>query len=377
MNFDRLKILLDDLADGKRLSGSSCIVSYKNEKVFSYSTGYSDVENKIPMTGEELFFIYSMTKPITCTAALQLFEKGKFLLSDPLYCYIPEYKNMTVKTETGIITECKNPIRIEDLFTMSAGFNYNLRCDIIEEVKKRTDGKVPTTELARVFASQPLEYEPGTHWRYSWAHDVLAAVVEIISGKRYSDYVKENIFEPLGMKNTGFDETVLDTEAFAKKYNYDKETNSLKPFNLKCIYKLGSEHDSGGAGLISTVSDYSLFAKVMANFGTCENGERIISRNTINMMRRNFLDKKRLENFGDWYSKRGYGYGLGVRTMIDLARGGANGNIGEFGWDGAAGSYVLIDPESNLSITYMQHVLNASMSDEHRKIKNVVYSCIE
>lgn len=375
MSFEDLRPLLDGMVDGKKLSGSSCVVYYKNEKVFEHSTGYSDWENKVPMKGDEQYFIYSMSKPVTCTAAMQLYEKGKFLLCDPLYEYIPEFKDMMVKTENGI-EKCDVPITIEDLFTMSSGLNYDLCTDAIKQAQKDTNGKLTSVDLARALATQPLDFVPKTRWQYSLGHDVIAALVEVITGERFGEYMRKNIFEPVGMKRTGFDESKFDMNSFAKQYIYNAETDSLEPRALRTAYKLGSEHDCGGAGLISCVEDYGLFVKTMANNGVCDNGERIISRNTMDLMRTNFLDQNRLKDFGDFYSKFGYGYGLGVRTLIDRVKGGANGSLGEFGWDGAAGSYGLMDPDAGVAIAYTQHVLGAIPTEMHRRMKSIVYSSI-
>ena len=376
MDFKRLENLLNSMPEEKTLPGLSCVVYYKNEKVFEHSAGYSDLENKVSMNGDEQYFMYSMTKPITCVAAMQLYEKGAFLLTDPLYEYIPEFKNINVKTKNGI-EKSKTPITVEDLFTMSAGFNYDLQSDVIVEAQKKTGGKLTSVDLARALAMQPLDFEPGTHWQYSLAHDVIAALVEVITGERYGEYVKKNIFEPIGMKKSGFDETKFDIDDFAKHYEYIAGESKIKNVPLICKFKLGKEHDSGGAGLISTVNDYGLFAKTMTNKGVSDNGERIISKNTINLIRSNFLDENRLSDYSNYCRLSGYGYGLGVRTMIDLAKGGANGSIGEFGWDGAAGSYGLMDPDGGVAIAYTQHVLGKRCVEAHMKIKNVVYSCIK
>lgn len=378
MDFTRLEKLLEKEVTKPWLPGATCIVYHKGEKLFDRSFGKRafDGEN---MKGNELFNFYSMTKPITCTAALQLFEQGLYDLTDPLYEYIPEFKDMTVmKMIDGRaeIVPCQRNIRIVDLFTMSSGLDYDLNKPAIKRVQERTNGRAPTVEVIKELAKEPLNFEPSTDWRYSLSHDVLGALVEVLSGERFADYMKKHIFEPLEMKDSGFESNAIDLNRMAGQYSYNAQSGVCEDVGKGCVYKLGSEYDSGGAGLVSTADDYAKFVKTMANFGVADNGEIIISKNTINLMRMNQLDEKRLKSYGLWYYERGYGYGLGVRTMLDPARGCSNGSVGEFGWDGAAGSYGLIDPDKNLAVCYIQHVLSGKGPKLHPKIRNVVYSCI-
>lgn len=378
MDFSRIGKFMDTIHERTDVPGASCVVYYKNERVYGYSTGYADRENGVKMNGGELYNMYSMTKPITCTAALQLYERGMFRLADPLYYYIPEFKDMTYRKKIDgkeEILPCKNHIMIEDLFTMSAGLNYNLNAPALEEVKAKTGGKTPTVEAIRALAKEPLDFEPHTHFQYSLCHDVLGALIEILTGEKFADYMQKNIFAPCGMKETGFYIDKLGRERLAAQYRYNYDTNRSERTDSGCAYKLGSEYESGGAGLISNVEDYAKFLKTMAAFGRTDNGEIILSKNTINLMRTNFLNDSR-ETEAPQYD-RGYGYGLGVRTMIDLVRGGSNGSIGEFAWDGAAGSYGLIDPDKQVAMCYTQHLLGSGLTPiEHVKLRNVMYSCI-
>ena len=219
-NFIKIKNFMDRLTSW-RIPGNSITIYIDNRRVFDYSSGYSDVENKIPMTGNELLNIYSCSKVATVTAALQLYEKGIFLLDDPLYEYIPEFRDMYVKDKDGNIVKAKNPITLRHLFTMTAGLTYNVNTNGIKEAESITNGKMDTMQVAKCIARDPLAFEPGEKWNYSLCHDVLAAVVEVISGERFETYVKKHIFEPIGIKNVFYHRNDAVKSAMAQQYNYE------------------------------------------------------------------------------------------------------------------------------------------------------------
>lgn len=389
MQFDKLKSFMDELT-GWRIPGNSVVVYKDNKEVFRYSSGYSDVENKILMDGNELFNIYSCSKPITVVAAMQLFEQGKFLLSDPLYEYIPEFKDMTVRDSEGNIKPAKNPITIWNLFTMTAGFTYNMDLPAFDEAKRITDGKCDTLTVARCLAKEPLAFEPGERWQYSVCHDVLAAVVVAITGKKFKDYVADNIFAPLDM-NESFYHNEHVRGAMAQQYLWEdadvsnavslqagegsRDGGRLVNIGKDVAHTFGSEYDSGGAGVVTSISDYGKFAATLANNGVGLNGNRIISKATIDLIRTNQLSQYQ-RSFMVWPQLKGYGYGLGVRTMIDKVSGGANGNLGEFGWGGAAGATLLVDPDIKLGVAYAHHMKNPQEHYYQPRLRNVVYSCL-
>ncbi len=313
------------------------VVIYKDGKeILRYMDGFVDVENKIPPTGKEWINVYSSSKPVTVTAALQLWEKGLFDLNDPLSKYLPEYKEITVQTENGIVP-AKNPILIWHLFTMTAGFDYSLEGDWLEALRERTDGKCPTREVARALAKKPLCFEPGTDYRYSLAHDVLAALVEVISGQKFNDYVKENIFKPMGMTRSDFLAPVEQTDVC---YRFNKNEQSIQRVT-KCDYRFGPEHASGGAGLVTCVDDYIKFAEGLRTF-------KLLKKETIELIDKNWLTPAQHENFGH---KVNYYYGLGMRS----AKPGTP--RADFGWGGAAGTMMNIDIPHGISVFYSQHLL--------------------
>ena len=390
MNFTPMKEFMGMLTDW-RIPGNSIKITLKNKEVFSFQSGFEDVKNKIPMSENLLFNIYSCSKPITVIAALQLYEKGYFLLDDPLYSFIPEYRDIYINKSNGDRIKANNPITLRHLFTMTSGLTYNTDTAAFKKAKEITNGKMNTLDTIKCLAADGLSFEPGEAWQYGLNHDVLAAVVEVISGKKFRDYVKENILLPLEMKDTYYhNENVI--ERVAKQYQYinSNETNIVKQQSdrnnqtksgrIEEVGKavsliFGEEYDSGGAGITTSVEDYSRFSSALANNGMGENGEQIISSNSIKMLKENQLNEHQIKYF-NWPQLRGYGYGLGVRTMIDRVKAGSNGSIGEFGWGGAAGATVLIDTDLNLSMFYTHHMLNPQEEYYQPRLRNVIYSCL-
>ena len=392
MDFTNLKSFMDHMA-AERTVGNAIEVYLKGEKVFEYFTGYSDLENKIPLNGDEMYNIYSCSKVTTVTAGTQLLERGKILLSDPLYDYTPEFKEMYVKTPEGELKKAVKPITIGDLFSMTAGFSYNLKSEGFKKAAEVTEGKMDTVETIRCAAADPLCFEPGSHWQYSICHDVLAAVVSVVSGQKFRDYVKENIFNPLDMTESVYHHTDETLKRTAQQYSFvavgnenmdiveaQKRGNSkvgyFKNVGKDVSHILGEEYDSGGAGIITTVSDYAKLMAALAGFGMGLTGERILSPYSVNLMRTNRLSEELLKDF-NWRQLRGCGYGLGVRTHINPAKSGVISSLGEFGWGGAAGATAIIDPEIGLGVFYAQHTLNPREEYYQPRLRNVVYSCLK
>ncbi len=391
MDFSLLKNFMDRLT-AWRIPGNSISVCVENIEVFSYQSGYENVEEKKEMPGDVLFNVFSCSKPVTVTAALQLYERGYFLLDDPLYEFIPAYKTMYIQDENGNAEEVQTPITLRHLFTMTSGIRYDTKGPAFEKARTLTDGKMNTLTVAACMAENGLSFVPGEKWQYGYSHDVLAAVVEVISGKKFREYVKENIFMPLQMNESYYhNETVIDRVAELYRYDNTGETdivnlqasaNNEKEGKLahenKASRAFGVEYDSGSAGITSSVSDFSKFASALANGGVGRNGERILSEGTIELLRTNQLEGKLFEDFRlRWPQHKGYSYGLGVKTMIDKAKSGSPGSLGEFGWGGAAGATLLVDPDLKLSMFYTHHMLNPHEAYYQPRLRNVLYACVK
>lgn len=342
--FEKTKALLDSFLE-MNIPGFDLLVYKDGQEVLRYMGGYSDRHNKTPIQGKEQYNIFSCSKVITCAAALQLWEKGLFQLEDELSKYLPEFANMTVREKDGTEHPAKAPIRIHNLFSMTAGFNYNLQTPAILQMRAATGGKCPTREVARALASQPLDFDPGTHYQYSLCHDVLAALVEVLSGQEFSAYVKDHIFDPLGMENSDFllpMEEYKNVAPLYRGFDGTPKNTEVNPHFLGNVpmYRLGTQHASGGAGCVSTVEDYMKFLEGMRT-------GKVIKPETVDMMAVNRLTPEQIEKD---FNKAGYGYGLGVRTALE-----GTGRY-DFGWGGAAGAYLAIDKVNNLTLYYAQHV---------------------
>ena len=384
MNFEYMKNFMDSLTEWI-IPGNSVVIYKDGKKVFEYSSGYSDLEKKIKKTGEEQLYIYSCSKVATVTAALQLYEQGKFLLSDPLYEYLPEFKKMYVK-DGDRIKAAENPITIRDLFTMTAGLSYATNTPAFEKARTLTDGKMDTRTVIKCLAEEPLLFEPGARWNYSLCHDVLAVLAEVVSGMRFSEYMKKNIFEPLDMNNSYYHAPndvivspqyiyeIQDTKNIVELQQKEHTTGVVKrAYGNELVF--GENYDSGGAGIITTVDDYAKFAAALANSGTGLNNNRILSSATVKLMKTNQLNEAQRKTM-NWRRLRGYGYGLGVRTLIDKAESGSNSSIGEIGWGGAAGATIIADTEEKVALFYAHHMLNPQEEYYQPRLRNVLYSCL-
>lgn len=389
MDFTELSGFLNRLT-AWRIPGNAISVWKDGKEVFTGQSGFADLERGIPMTGEEYLNIYSCSKVATVTAALQLYEKGYFLLDDPLYEFIPEFREMHIKTPDGIVRKAEVPITLRHLFTMTSGMNYDCDSQSIRQVRQETAGKMDTLRVVKAMAKEPLGFEPGASWQYSLSHDVLAAVVEVISGRKFRDYVKENLFDPLDMTRSMYhNEPVLENMAQQYRYVDSEERDVVK---LQAASKVGSEgyvenvgkqvdhifgseYDSGGAGVTTTVGDYVKLVNALANDGMGHLGNRILSAGTVELLKTDQLTAAQREQF-TWPQLRGYGYGLGVRTLIDRAQSGTTGNLGEFGWCGAAGATVLADTELKLAVFYAHHMLNPQEGYYMPRLRNVIYQAV-
>ena len=394
MNFTNLKNYLDSIPEKFNVPGLDCIVYKNHEMVFRHFTGMSDRESGKPVKGDELYLIFSMTKMLTCTAALQLFEKGCYIMSDPISTWLPEFEKMKITTDeidaaegqkvssgAGVSEACestvsgfaKTPITVKHLFTMSAGLNYALADDAIKSALAA--GKKSTRELVEAMANKTLSFEPGTRFQYSLCHDVLGALIEIWSGKKLGEYMEENIFKPLGMNNTFFGLT-KDEEKLSRmmaRYSTDDDGN-VNRVPLECVFNITDEYESGGAGLTSCTEDYAIFLDALACGGTAKNGYKLLSPATVELMGTNHLTGRQCEDF--YKLRPGYGYGLGVRTHTDKTVSGSLSPVGEFGWDGAAGSFSMVDTKNKLSITYFQHVHRWPIRMQ-TEMRNALYSGLE
>ena len=372
--FEKLTEYIDMLHNGKGVPSCGLIVYKNHEKIYEYFTGYEDTEKTKPANGDTLYFMYSCTKPVTVTAGMILWERGLLDLDAPVEKYLPEFKNVYLLKD-GERVKPENTMTVRHLFTLSAGLDYNLDTEPIKEAIKKSNNTITTREMMKAILASPLSFEPGERFQYSLCHDVLACVIESVSGMRFSDFMRENIFEPLGMKNTKFYVPAEEKEErMANLYKWDEGV--IRKFSKNNRYNFSPNYESGGAGLTSCAADYAIFADAMACGGVAKNGYRLLKPETIELMKRNALMGfiSHPETFSTCVGS-GYTYGLGVRVLADKTSG-AKAPLGEFGWDGAAGSCFTADTDNGIGMIYVQHMFmwpHAEGGDVHVKMRNIFY----
>ena len=271
--------------------------------------------------------------------------------------------------------EAKNPITVRDLFCMTNGYSYEYAFSE-HKISEMQGQPCPTVPTVKQLAKLPLRFEPHTKFAYGLGHDMLAALVEVVSGKKFRDYVKENVFEPLGMVNSHIHVTPDDRDGrLAALYEMvDGKTRRCANQDNPHIY--GEEYDSGGAGIISRPADYIKFAMTMSNRGISPDGSyQLLKPETVDLMRTPQLNDGELASFAAC-NQYGYSYGLGVRTHVDPATSGRLSPVGEFCWDGALGAFVSFDPVNKISIVYVQSVYSTPHPVNHKDILNTVYKCL-
>jgi len=357
--------------------GCELAVSYKGETVYRKTVGYADHAMSRPLTGNDISWIFSCSKVITCLGAMRLVEEGKIALDDPVSKYIPEFEHMKIKDrKTGEITDATVPMTVEHLFTMCGGMNYDIAAQPIKEAC--TVNGSSTLDIVRAMAKVPLSFEPGTHYAYSLCHDVLAGVAEVASGMRFSDYLQKYMFDPLGIKDMGFRPNEEQKTRFCDQFSYKNGTNTALPREFGNVYALSPDYDSGGAGLFSTVDDYLKIMTVIANGGKTADGYSLLRPETIMMLTENRLCDNALNDFA---VSRLYGYGWGLcgRVHRDATVSCSKAAVGEFGWDGAAGAFSMADPIKNVALYFGINVFGFvyGYNFVHPHLRNLVYEAIE
>ena len=379
--FDRIREYQDSLSD-LGIAGNDLAVYLDGAPVYRYMTGYRNLETKEKVDKDTVYRMFSMTKPVTVIAAMQLYEQGRFMLYDPLYLYLPEFKEMTVTERdpdgTVRIVPAKNPIEIRHLFEMTAGFDYDSRCPELKKLYEETGRQFTLRDVIRVIAKKPLRFEPGTHWFYSFAHDVLAALVEAVSGMRFGEYLEKNVFGPLGMKSATHhpEEEELKNQCLCYQMD-DQGVFRFVPDENFPLYRLPN-YEGGGSGLYMTVDDYAKFACTLTNMGLSQDGYRLITGNSIDLIRENHLSPVQLTDFRNGKPHRnGYGYGLGMRTLMSRAESDSLSSVGEFGWSGLLGTYVLMDPATGVTIVFADQYVQNKPLGIHTRVRNLVYAALE
>ena len=387
MDFTKLTEYMDSLEKNYGVYNADIIIKKDHKVVYRHMVGHSDYEKKVPVNENDMYFFYSASKVVTAAAVYKAVELGLLSLSDNVDKYLPEFADMKVidrevkpgdfRAPMPTLSEPSHPakskITIENLLMMEGGLTYDLHSEAIKEEQEKSGNKASTRDIVKAIAKMPLMYEPGIHWSYSLAHDVLAAVIEVVSGKKYSEFLKEYFFGPLGIEELYFAEPA--GREVSALYKNDWTTNEKQPTEKVLEYRLSENYESGGAGLMGTVDAYSKFIDALANGGVGENGARILNEDFIEIVLGHLTKGEADVEFKNG-GKGSYSYGPGVRVKTDTQKG--LSPIGEFGWDSAAGAYVLVDPVNKISLFYSQHVLMhmASYFEIHPAIRDLAYEAL-
>lgn len=372
--FDENKLTeyLDSLID-KGIPSVDCIVYKDHKQIYRHMNGTVDRDKKINVRPDQRYLMFSMTKVQTMTAVMQLVEQGKLLLDDEVGKYLPAYKKLMVDDEEGL-RELNEPMRIWHLLSMQSGLDYNAERPGILRVLKEKGQSATTRDIVDSFIESPLEFVPGTHFHYSFSHDVVAAIIEVVSGMSFGEYLKNNIWEPLNMKDTFFakpDNSGL--ERLAQQYTSNDD--GIVPMEQTCNYQFTENYESGGAGLISCTEDYAKLGDALACGGESAEGIRILKPETIELIKKNLLCDAGMEEIATNMGRKGYGYGCGMQVFMYPELVGSTAPTGIFGWDGAAGSSIQMDTVSRTSLVYTQHVRNCGMAYEfiHPTLRELVF----
>ncbi len=345
-------------------AGISTIVARRGIVVHAGHYGLRDREAGLPMTEDTIFRFYSMTKPIVCTALMTLLEEGRIRLIDPVARYLPAFAGVKVLRPDGSRSDPARPITVRDLMAHTSGLTYHFLDESpvgrMYADSRLLDAKVPLAEAVDDLARYPLACDPGARWHYSVGIDVVARVIEVVSGQPLADFLHDRLFAPLGMADTGFAVAAGRRDRLMAMYGrpdlIDPEVTFMRSFGLWAdgfnqridvaqSYPVDARatFQRGGVGLFGTIGDYWRFAQMLANGGELE-GVRILGRKTLALMHANHLPPTLLPLMLDVVPLPGFGFGLGSRVALDVAETGAPGSVGEFGWAGAAKTYYWVDP---------------------------------
>jgi len=369
--------------DEGKLPGTISLVARRGEIVHLESQGMMDIEADKKMQDDTIFRIYSMSKPITSVALMMLYEDGCFQLDDPVSRFIPGFADLAVYGKTGN-QKAERQMTIRDLLTHTSGLTYGfLQTHPVDDMYR--DAAVEESdsldEMVEKLCEMPLVFSPGSRWRYSVATDVCGYLVQKISDIPFDDFLKEQIFEPLEMKDTGFYVAEDETHRFAANYQKTADDGmQLIDSPEHSTYLKPRTMHSGGGGLVSTVHDYYRFAQLLLNGGEF-NGVRLLGTKTMELMASNHLP-----NNGDLTSMGqptfsetpfdGIGFGLGFSVMIDPTEAQILGSPGEFAWGGAASTYFWVDPEEDMLVIFLTQLMPSGSYPIRRELRVAAYQSI-
>ena len=398
LSADRLERITTHLQDNYitsgKIKGCQVMVARHGAPAYFRSFGEMDAERGKPVEDDTIFRIYSMTKPITSVALMMLFEEGHFQLSDPVSRFIPSWKEHQVWVEgegDAMVTRAPDQkMTMKDVLCHTSGLTYGGllwpgKLHPVDQVYhelnvNREDGETVRSFVEKL-ASVPLRYEPGSRWMYSLATDVCGCLVEIISGQPFPEFLKTRIFDPLGMKDTGF--SVPEDQLHRFSANYErKRDKSLRMIDDPATskYRFDPTFPSGGGGLVSTTADYARFCEMLRRGGELD-GVRILGNRTLRLMTMNHLPEGQdlasvaMEGFTET-AYDGVGFGLGFASTLDEVAA-MNISAGDYYWGGAASTIFWVDPVENLYVIFMTQLMPSATFNFRGQLKNIIYAAIE
>lgn len=400
--------------DNGSLPNISILIKKDNKEIYRHSHGYADIKNEINVSKNSVFRIYSMTKPVTGVAIMQLVESGQLRLNDKVSRYIPAFKNTKVINLEfqDYVVKPKREITIRDLLTHTSGLTYSWAGEgPVNQIYRKYNirpyyfgaldaelNKFPgnTCQFAAAAASAPLLHNPGEKWSYGINMDILGCVVEVITKMTFADYLQKNIFDPLNLKSMGFSVQPSDRANFTTLYTsgafsrdgevvapsglnqaelmFSKELRSIDAYDKSPYLKNSSKLFDGGSGLVSNIGDYSKFAEMLLNGGVL-NGVRILSQASVDLMSKNHLSNEILSD-GAAFGLAGVGMGLTVGTIMNPGVAGTYSAKGEFFWGGAASTIFWVDKKNNITATMMTQYMPSDKYPLREELKTLVYSSL-
>jgi CubicO group peptidase (beta-lactamase class C family) len=362
----RIKPAMQAYIDQKGFAGISTLLARRGQIVHGAQVGWQERETNKPLAADTIFRIYSMTKPIICTALMMLHEEGSFQLFHPVAKYLPAFGKLRVLTN-GKEEDLVRPLLIRDLFTHTAGLTYNFLEDspvgaLYREAGLMSDSRQTLEQTIAELARLPLAFQPGSRWHYSMSIDVLAHLIEVLSGQPLAEFLHQRLFAPLSMHDTAFAVAEEKLPRLAAVYGHPDiathtfsqhiaawQTGDNQRRDVAQTYPATNAPNfaRGGHGLFSTASDYFRFAQMLLS-GCAANGERLLSRKTLALMHTNHVAPALLPYTIGPFPANGYGFGLGSRVLLNVAASAVPGSTGEFGWAGAAKTFYWVDPQEEI-----------------------------
>lgn len=395
---ENLKRWQQRYVDQRKYAGSSLLIKQGGVEKYFHSAGLRNLEEKLDFTRDTLARIYSMTKPVTSVALMMLAEKGLFHLDAPVSDFIPEFSQMQALVPGAISLDQTEPARaptLHELLTHTGGLSYPFNPGLLPQAMDREQlmFKPNQGDLGKMvahLASYPLAFQPGSRWEYSVGIDVLGRVIEVVSGQTLAEFFEAEIFQPLGMRETGFRVPRQAGNRFASLYTplagdamaLNIAKTGVETLRLTDLYG-GSPFEtadmmSGGGGLVGTIDDYMLFVEMLRQRGRTKDGF-ILSPKTIDFMMQNHLPGDIASMGPQSFAEQpmeGMGFGLGGAVVLDPARARCLGSIGDFSWGGMASTFFWMDPKLDLSVVFFTQLSPSSSYPARAELKALVHGAL-